>query len=1004
MVLLPRRFRRTSRSIGFCDPRLLLLILLGVPAQAMAQAAHASVGIVDVDQDRAGMRFALAAWPTERGLPGDVLAITQGTEGYLWLGTPGGLVRFDGTRFQPWSQQSGTSELPAWQIHALTSSARGGIWIGFAGGGGVAHMHQGRVTRYRETDGAPPGVNALLEDRQGTIWAATGHGLFRFSDERWSKLTPADGYDGEQAFSIIEDRRGRIWIGSARGLYRYDGQALHTVDAAATQVDSLIEDGAGNIWMTDRTAIVRRLGVADPPHLAPGIRLPLPGYRVLRDHRGGLLVASASGGLFRIAEPASASPRLEPIAVEHRLRGSPRALFQDRDDNVWVGLRGGLLRLSENTFQPVSTLDGLTNDGVRTVAVDGDGSVWVATMHALNRFSGGRRDVYAEPLARAFYRDTQGDMWVSTDRHIARFTGGRWVPAPIPDVPESRVQAMVIDRDRSWLCTAFRGVVSWDGSTLTSHRQPGESGRQCTCMVADRQGRVWAGFTSGGIALHEKGQVRPITERDGLSPGAVVQLLEARDGAIWIATSGGVSRYHQGRVTALTAINAPFSAVTPLLVEDDQGYIWVGVRSGTALIRFAAREMDKVATQRGFQIAYTLFDENDGLQPGTQAWQSGVNGVRDPNGRLWVTTGGGMTIIDPRNLRQVRAPSPPRLDYVTVNGERMAASAVQALPNGATLQIQYAVLNLSAASKLRFRHLLNGMEDDWVYDGEERQASYANMPAGDYRFLVSTTHDGVWTEPAVWNFTVAPPFYLSRWFLIVAGVAVIGGAGVGTWLRERAVKARYALVVAERTRMSREIHDTLLQNLAALGPELEALATRVGPSQEEVATELRRVRRQVGRSVREARDSILELRRHQMGAPRLVDSLAELADATAERHGVRPNVVVLGRRPDRASPEVDMQLYRIAQEAVNNALRHGRATSIDIVLGYEAEQVSLTVKDNGAGFTPRAEATWRHEGEHFGLVTMRERAEKAGGELHVESAPGEGTTVRTVARVNSEWQ
>jgi signal transduction histidine kinase len=318
--------------------------------------------------------------------------------------------------------------------------------------------------------------------------------------------------------------------------------------------------------------------------------------------------------------------------------------------------------------------------------------------------------------------------------------------------------------------------------------------------------------------------------------------------------------------------------------------------------------------------------------------------------------------------------------------------------------MHYAVLDLSAASKLRFRHRLNGVDEDWVYDGEERQASYVNLPAGDHRFLVSATRDGAWTEPAAWNFTVAPPFYLSRWFLIVTGLFVLGGAGAGTWLRERAVKARYALVFAERTRMSREIHDTLLQNLASLGPELEALATRLDPDRTEVATDLRRVRRQVGRSVREARDSILELRRHPMGAPRLAESLAEFAEGTAARHGVRPNVIVNGRRPDQASPDVDMQLFRIAQEAVSNALRHGRATSIDIVINYEGEQVALTVKDNGAGFTPHAEATWRHEGEHFGLVTMRERAEKAGGELRIESAPGEGTTVHTVAKVNSEWQ
>jgi ligand-binding sensor domain-containing protein/signal transduction histidine kinase len=932
-----------------------------------------------------------------------VFVITQDADGYLWLGGPNGLVRFDGSRFQPWTQQAGVTTLPASPVSTMARASRGGLWIGFAGGAGVARMNGAEVVRYLPADGAPPGVNALLEDRHGTLWAASGHGLFQFADNRWRRLTADDGYEGEQAFSVYEDRAGRVWVGAKNGLYRSGHGGLRLFDASATNVESVMEDDAGGVWVTDRTSVVRRLGSPGVLRLHPSIRRPLPGWRILRAPRGGLIISSFSGGLFRLDDPSSAEPLLEPLAYEHRLRGSPRGLFRDREDNVWVGMRGGLLRLAEHTFQSAPPLDGLNHDGVRTAAVGGDGALWIATTHALNRFAGDVRESFPLSQTRALHTDRSQRLWIAADDVVGRYESRRVIAEPIPDIQGSRVNSLTTTDDTLWLCTGFRGVLSWDNRVVTSHRQPGEPARQCLAILADRRDRVWAAFTSGGVALHEGGIVRQLTADEGLAPGAVLQILEARDGAIWFAAAGGVSRYQDGRLTTITPANAPLDSVVPVLLEDDQGYMWVGIRSGAALVRFHPREMDKIAADRSYRIIYTLFDESDGLQPGTQLWQSGAGGVRDRQGRLWIANGPGMTIIDPNNLLESRRPSPPRIDAITVDGERTTPFDGRDLPHGATVQIDFAVLSLSSASKLRFRHLLDGVDPTWVYDDEERQARYRNLPQGDYRFLVSTTHDGQWTDPAVWTFTVVPPFYLNSWFLAVAGIAVAGGVGAGTWLRIRSVKTRYALVFAERTRLSREIHDTLLQSLAALGPELEALATKLTAEQEEVAAELRRVRRQVGRSVRDARDSILQLRRHPMEQPRLADSLTELADLTNTRHGVRPQVVIDGKRPDDASSEVDMQLFRIAQEAVTNAMRHGRATCITITVAYTTEQVQLAVTDNGCGFTPEEQTTWTQADEHFGLVTMRERAEKIGGQLDIESAPGQGTTVRTVARVTTEW-
>ena len=944
------------------------------------------------------IRYALTAWSTEQS--GDVLAITQDFDGYLWLGTQDGPVRFDGTHFQKWPGSAGN--IPARYAAALAASAQGGLWAGFSGNGGVARIHRGGVTYYSPSTGAPVALNALLEDRRGTVWAATVAGLFRYAGNRWSRVTAADGYDGEQAYSVYEDRAGRVWVGAARGLYRHDGTQLHLVDSTATYVDSMVEDDAGGMWVTDHASIVRRLGAAKPLRFDPRIRLPLPGWRIIPDGHGGLLVASFSGGLFRLTDPTGAHPLIEPIEYEHRLPGSPRALYRDRDDNVWVGMRGGLLRLSENTFESVGPLDGINHDGVRAVEAAADGSIWIGTTQALNRVSGPTRQSFPLAQTRALHGDRTGAMWVATDDTVGRYVAGRFIKERIPDVQASRVNGLTTTADSLWLCTAFRGVLSWKDNTLTTHVQPGESTKGCSSILADREGRVWTGSGGGSVALHENGHTRTMTERDGLSPGSVWQIVQGDDGAVWFATSGGVTRFKDNHLTSVTTAQAPFSGVVPVLVVDSEGYVWLGIQSGTALMRFHSGEMDAIAKDPRHRLAYTLYNESDGLQPGTQVWQSGTAGVRDAAGRIWVVNGPGVTIIDPRQLRAARRASPPTLEAVTVNGERINPVAVHRFKNGSTVQLEYAALALSGPSKVRFRHLLDGVDADWVYDTDGRRATYANLHAGDYRLRISTTEGGPWTDPTQWVFTVDQPLYLSGWFLLATGTLLVGGIATAARLRVQAVKTRYALVNAERTRLSREIHDTLLQSLAALGPQLEVLATAPSPDTC-MSTELRRLRRQVDRSVRDARESILELRRHPMGTARLAESLAQLADDTETRHGLRPKVAVAGRRPDDASPDVDLELFRIAQEAVTNAVRHGDPTHIDIDVAYNDKRVALTVADDGCGFDADSQTSDRPDGEHFGLLTMRERAERVGGELRIQSIPGSGTRVHAMAGSRNEW-
>jgi signal transduction histidine kinase/ligand-binding sensor domain-containing protein len=964
-----------------------LVVLTLVVWAAEARAAEESVP----------SSYVMATWASEKGLPpGDVFAIAQDVDGYLWLGTPTGLLRFDGHTFTPWQPSEASSSLPNGPVHGIVASHDGSIWVGLGGGGGVVRIHRGEMVRHLPADGAPPGVTAMIQDRQGAIWAAARRGLFRFLNGRWTLMGQAEGYGGAEAFSLYEDRTGRLWAGTGAGVYRKTKDVFELVDTTSTNVQSLAEDASGGIWVTDSRELLMRLSTHAAPQPERKVRLPAGAWRLMRDSRGQIWAAAFGGGLLRVRNPLNPSAIIERFDYEHRLAGSPRSLYEDREGNIWVGMRGGLLRLSESSFSSVTQLEGLTNDGVRTATVDADGNVWVATGHALNRFSSSGRTAYGLSQTMALHSDRSGTLWIAGSQQINRFVDGKFVSIAVPEVVRtSRVMAITTDFDDTlWLCTALKGVMAWDGKEVTRFEGKVDFGdRACQSIYTDRQGRVWVGLLSGGAAVHDRGVFRTFGVNEGLARGTVLAILEDSGGALWFSTSAGVSRIQNGRVTSITQDNAPLKDLVPVLVEDQSGHIWVGVNSGAAVVRFHPSEVDKIAGNASYQLEYTLYDESDGMQLGSQTWQAGVGGVRGADGRLWVATGLGMTVIDPSRLPPSRRPPPPRIEAVLADGRRVAPARDLALPNKtSTLRIEFGTISLSSSSKIRFRYMLEGIDDEWVYAGNVREATYANVPSGDYRFRVSTTANGEWTEAARWEFSVAPPFYRTREFAALSVLGLMLVFAGAWWLRLRAVRNQYALVFAERARVSREIHDTLLQSLAAIGVELETIATQLEPSQDPARDGLRRLRRQVGHCLREARESILELRNNSMKPRALVDVLRELADKTTASRGIHTEFTVTGR-PRPCTGDADVQLLRIAQEAVANAVKHGRATQIHITLHFEKEGVRLTIADNGCGFVPADSDPAPASGEHLGLLTMRERAARLRGRLALISNPGTGTTI-----------
>lgn len=943
-----------------------------------------------------GPTYVLTGWTADRGAPaGEVWTMAQDPAGYLWLGTSTGLVRFDGFEFRSWGTL-GEPALPGQAIQTILSARDGSMWVGFGDSQGPSRIHDNRVTTYSGKDGFAEGVSTLVEDRGGVIWAGTRAGLHRYADARWTKVGPEQGAPAAQVYSLHVDRAGTLHVGSAAGVFRLPAGAprFEVVSRSRAFVQTFAEDQSGAVWIGHTEEIVASLSSSRRPTLAADVRLPTPGWRLHASAQGDIWIAALGGGLLRMRSDGSARPSIERVRYEHMITGPPRALFQDRESNIWVGMRGGgLLRVSEAAVRTDPRLAGLTNDGVRAMTAQPDGSVWVATGHNLNVFRGSGHATFDIAQTMALDTAATGQVWAVTHEGVGRIVGGRFVPLPLPrPIRSERVTSLTSDTEgRLWLCSVDEGLLRLtEGAIQEFHDVPEIGRRACTFAYADSSGRVWFGFSRGGVAVYEGGRFTAYDTRHGLATGTVMAVYEDRRGAIWIGTNAGLSRFAAGTFVTANADNGLPGGIVPSVIEDRAGAMWVGVSSGAGLIRFSPEEFDRIAADRAYRVRYALYDASDGLQ-GVLHWFSHPSAVRTGDGLLWLVTGTGVAVVDPQRLPVPGPPTRPRIARTTVNGRLLPAADTVRLPTGtANLQVEYTALALSGASKLRFRYLLEGLGTDWVDAGAGRVASFSNLPAGAYRFRVAATSGGAWTESdTVMALVVPPPFYRTLPFYAVGAVATSLLLWAYWWTRMRAVRRRFTVVLDERARLSREIHDTLLQDLGAIGLRLDGLTAQVTRSDRDAGELMRALHTQVGRCIREARHSIWELRSPRRDTRDLVAGLRGLAADAGTSHGTPVEVTVIGT-PWQCAQEVEEQLLRIGQEALNNAGRHGRAAHIGVTIEYDADTLAVSVTDDGVGF---AHTEAQPSDGHWGLLNMRERAGSIGGRLDTTSRPGHGTTV-----------
>ena len=995
-------------------PLLTVLFQAGWLVVPTGLGAQAPVQSVQPDPPRTITQYVHTAWTAKDGAPADVRALAQTTDGYLWLGGPGGLFRFDGARFVRFEPKAGEI-LPTTSVSGLLAGHDGSLWIIWQSGA-VSHLTSGHLTSYSVAEGLPR-TTSLIEDAAGLIMAGTDRGLTRLQHGVWRDIGPEWGYPAEPARVLYYDRAGTLWVFTGnRVVYLPRGQHQF-VDApkpvwfkeAEFDLQNLAEGPDSAIWIseTGRSAhTIQRLGDHQPiTEVQVGAQL------VLFDRHGSLWVGSVGDGLRRVSDPtritgqqvAQFGPEAEQFTTEQGLSGNVvNTGLEDREGNVWFGTLHGLDRFREAAFVPVPVPH---PDRARILLGARDGSLWTSAWgdgSAVQIDSVGRTLILPPRTALpALVEDSLGELWGVDGRHLVRYRSGLFQAVALPgDHPPSHLFGITVDPAGAlWLLDYEQGVFRFSNHLLTRVASRPRPVSSWGFLWADRSGRVWLGEYAR-VMLLDHGRVQEFGASDGVPPGSVLTFFEDRAGNTWVGGLGGLAKYEHDRFHLLTGASRSSLRSISGVIEDNDGGWWMA--SNQAVVRIAPAQLERALADSTYRVAYQSFDFLDGL-PGTpQTTGPEPTAARTRDGRIWFATGNGLAYVDPRRIPRNSQPPSVQVETVKIDGREVAADSGLSLAHGVRdVEIDYTATSLSIPERVNFRYQFEGRETEWHDAGTRRQAYFTGLPPGAYRFrVIASNNDGVWNQVgATWSFRVVPAFYQTVWFL---ALCLLTGGGLIWWAATTVVRRRHRLAtvllksqfdgaLAERSRIAQDLHDTLLQGFAGVAMQLKRARVAL-PEQPDVADEtLAVVERLTAEALRETRESVWDMGVTELDKVDLAEALEARARAAATGTNLVITLTTQGERR-RLSRALETTAFRIGREAVANAVKHAEARRIDIEVEFAAAVLILRVRDDGRGFT-EAEGEAARQTGHFGLTGMRERARRAGGSCEVHPRPEGGTVV-----------
>jgi signal transduction histidine kinase/ligand-binding sensor domain-containing protein len=982
-----------------------------------------------LDPDRTLSQYMRERWGSEKGFTGgSVTALAQTPDGYLWIGTEKGLIRFDGFSFRAFAQATPTT-FPIGPVQALTSDAQGNLWI-LLQSTKILRYHEGKFELGREV--AEFGITSLLKRANGSVlFASLAYGPLTYNsgkfemlnlpspspssspsgaevttDELSSRLSWATGVaphrfaePNSAVISMAETSDGKIWLGTRdKGLfYSLDGKVVAVpTPLSNARINCLLASGTRELWIGTDKGVFRWDGAKISSMEVPSALRRFQVLSMIRDRDSNIWLGTP-GGLIRFN-----SNGVVVDADSSQTTAAVHALLEDREGNLWAGRPAGIERLRDSTFVTYSVA-GLQSESSGPVYVDANELVWLAP------FEGGLH-----------WLNGQKSGSVSVDR-----------------LNQDVVYSIAGVKNDLWIGRQQGGLTHLhyaDGSlsTRTYTEADGLAQNSVYTVFQSRDGAVWAGTVSGGVSQFNNGRFTTYTTASGLTSNSITSIAQTADDTMWFATPNGLSRLSHGDWHSLGIRDGLPSQSVNCLLTDSSDLLWVGTTKGLAyLISGQVQVPTTVAPSLHEQILGIAVDkhgwlwistsnhvlrvkrenllrnslgETDVREYGLEDGLHGTEGVRrqqsvfaDPHGKIWFSMNRGISVVDPARADFASAPAILQIDGVSSDGNPVRMTGpIQFAGTHRRLTFAFSALSLSVPERIRYRYKLDGVDEDWSLPVSGHEVTYNNLGSGAYRFRVMANNsDGLWNSATSdLSFKIQPAYWQTWWFRLSGLLAGVLAILLFVRLRMRALAAqmnmRFEERLAERTRIAQELHDTLLQGFMSASMQLHVADDRL-PEDSPAKPLLGRVLQLMGRVMDEGRNTVRGLRSSELARQNLEEEFSRIQKDLPISAQCEFRVIVEGS-PRQLRPVIHDEVYYIGREALANAFRHSGATEVVAEIEYSSGHLRIQISDNGCGMDSKVVSAGRDG--HWGLSGMRERAERIGGKLKVLSMPSTGTEIQ----------